>query len=303
MAVDHPHPLIQTPVNEEARAWRYMDFAKFVSLLVKREMFFCNLEVLARNDPHEGLLSFPNYRHRQWKSLSDLTEEETKKIFFGDEEWTEENKRIQFESTRNAKEYWARRRYYDRRAYSINCWHMNDHESAAMWTQYAGTGPGVAITSTFSRILRAFSKTSDRIFVGLVRYHDWLNDEVDSTFGFPLSKRMSFSHEQELRLIYWNLETQHSLNGVFEKLSRHTMDHLFRRISGPIDWDIVNVEASRVKFGDGLSIPLDIDMLIDEVYVSPTSGKWFLELIQEICKKFGLSRTPIYSDIHSAPIR
>ena len=59
MPVQHPGPQVSVPTNLNERIWRYMDFAKFVSLLSRRELYFCNLEVLAATDPHEGMLSNP----------------------------------------------------------------------------------------------------------------------------------------------------------------------------------------------------------------------------------------------------
>src|SRR2546427_8113985 len=55
------------------RIWCYLNTSRS-----RDELYFCNLEVLAKSDPHEGLLSQPNYRHRQWYTISDLTPEEHK---------------------------------------------------------------------------------------------------------------------------------------------------------------------------------------------------------------------------------
>jgi hypothetical protein len=120
MPVEHPHPNITPPTDPAERAWRYMDFAKFVSLISRRELYFCNLEVLAASDPHEGLLSHPNYRHRDWNTIADLTSEEYKLVIFDEAQFSsEESRRVQFESQRNSREYWLRRRFYDRRTLSV----------------------------------------------------------------------------------------------------------------------------------------------------------------------------------------
>lgn len=52
-----PNRNLRPPSDPHARAWRCIDFAKFVHLISSRELYFCNLKVLARNDPHEGLLA------------------------------------------------------------------------------------------------------------------------------------------------------------------------------------------------------------------------------------------------------
>ena|ERR1700704_931633 len=169
MPLQPTHPKITPPTDPDQRVWRYMDFAKFVALISRRELYFCNLEVLAATDPHEGLLSLPNYRHREWDTIADLTPEECKEIIFDEARYrSEEAKRVQFESHKNAREYWLRRRFYDRRTLFVNCWHVNSDESAAMWMQYAGVGYGIAITSSYNRIIAALSSAKEQLFAGMV---------------------------------------------------------------------------------------------------------------------------------------
>jgi hypothetical protein len=302
MPIEQPHPLITEPTDSAERVWRYMDFAKFISLLSRRQLFFCNLEVLASSDPHEGLLAHPNYRHREWHTVADLTPEEHKAIF-GDTVWTGDAERIQFESQKNAREYWLKRRFYDRKTLLVNCWHLNRYESAAMWLQYTNGGQGVAITSSYERIIEAFADVGERIFCGLVRYLDWDTERVDDTFILPFSKRMSFRHESELRLVFWDLEVQEKVNALCQILSNHTMDHLYRRIAGSINWSLVEREIDDIEYKRGFYISADLDKLIDQVYVAPTSPDWYLEIAKEICARFGLRRVPVRSDILSSPLR
>jgi hypothetical protein len=304
MPVEHPHPNITAPTNPDERVWRYMDFAKFVSLIAQRELYFCNLEVLAKADPHEGLLSHPNYRHREWNNIADLTSEEYKIIIFDETRLnTEESKRVQFESTRNSREYWCRRRLYDRRTLFVNCWHLNSYESAAMWMQYADGGHGIAITSSYENIIEALADAKERLFVGLVKYLDWNSGPVDNTVLFPYSKRRSFDYEKELRIVYWDLDIQEPINALCQKLSNHTMDHLYRRITTPIDWTMIENEVAKVKYEQGRYITVKLDTLIRDIYVAPTSPDWFLEVIEEVCKKFSVARKPKRSDLLSSPIR
>ena len=51
-------PLISPPVDSTDRVWGYMDFSKFISLLSKQQLYFCNLELLAKDDPHEDCFQF-----------------------------------------------------------------------------------------------------------------------------------------------------------------------------------------------------------------------------------------------------
>src|SRR5579885_861214 len=38
----------------------------------------------------------------------------------------------------------------------VNCWYMNEHESAAMWKLYSAAGDGIAVQSTIGRLKRCF---------------------------------------------------------------------------------------------------------------------------------------------------
>jgi hypothetical protein len=294
-------PFLPPPADMSERVWRYMDFAKFVSLISRRQLYFCNLEVLAKDDPHEGMLSQPNYRHRQWKDISDLTAEEAETVFFAPMEG--EKRRIQFESTRNSREYWLRRRFYDRRTLLINCWHANFYESAAMWSQYAREGQGIAITSNYQRIIDALAGSKEIVNLGKVKYLDWDKEPVDNSYVLPFSKRMSFSYESELRIAYWDMGVQDKINGLCTRLASHMMDHLYRRITTPIKWDMIEAEVNLVSYNPGIYIDVNLDALVDEIYVSPTAPDWFLDVITSVCEKFTLGRVPRRSDILSSPMK
>ena len=60
----------QSPKNENAKIWRYMDFTKLVSLLEKRALFFCRSDKLG--DPFEGSYSQANIKLRPTVYKSEL---------------------------------------------------------------------------------------------------------------------------------------------------------------------------------------------------------------------------------------
>ncbi len=45
--------------KDDEKVWRYLDFAKFLSLLDKQAIYFASLEKLADSDKFEGL--YPNF--------------------------------------------------------------------------------------------------------------------------------------------------------------------------------------------------------------------------------------------------
>jgi hypothetical protein len=145
-----PLPAMSLPDNGD-RVWRYMDFAKYLSMLDQRALYFSNVEALARTDPHEGMLAQPYFRHRCWRDIRDLTHEEWQE--FNMDQLDDAARDAQFWSSKNSREYWARRRFYDRRAFFANCWHVSEYESAAMWPAYADPKQGIAVIADYSRLV------------------------------------------------------------------------------------------------------------------------------------------------------
>ena len=101
---------------------KYLDFTKFVSLLETKSLFFVSADHL--NDPFEG-------------SLSALNKELQPSLF----------ERKFFKNQINRSEMRTR--------VAVSCWHINTHESAAMWKLYAKTNEAVCIQSTYKRLRAA----------------------------------------------------------------------------------------------------------------------------------------------------
>jgi hypothetical protein len=57
----------------------------------------------------------------------------------------------------------------------INCWHMNESESATMWDLYTkADSAGVAIQTTFKRLSDSLDKAnSEEISIGRVKYIEY----------------------------------------------------------------------------------------------------------------------------------
>jgi hypothetical protein len=47
---------IKKPENLDAKIWRYVDFAKFLSLIMSESLFFCRIDKL--DDPFEGYYTY-----------------------------------------------------------------------------------------------------------------------------------------------------------------------------------------------------------------------------------------------------
>lgn len=278
-----------------------MDFTKYLSLLDRGQLYFPNLEALASSDPHEGLLAQPNYRHRQWKGIDDLTHTEWDELQM--EPMTAAERHIQFWSTKNSREYWLRRRFYDRRAFFVNCWHLNNYESAAMWSRYVSGTEGIAIVSNYERIERSLAKSAERLFAGKVEYLDFEKSKVGNRLVFPLSKRISFAYESEFRLIQWDLGVQERLNALCSSLAESMFYGPGRpKRTDEIDWSVIEEDVAGVKYPNGRYIDVELGALIEEVRLSPKAGDWFLDLVRSVSGKYGLNAKLTRSDILSSPI-
>lgn len=168
-----------------------------------------------------------------------------------------------------------------RKYYAINCWHENPYESAAMWKLYLKSGEGLAISTTFERLTKSFVD-SEPIYVGRINYLDYDNDVMPEGYSFSpfLHKRKSFEHEREIRAILWKPPISYSADGT----PNGTFDSSLETIS------------------DGISIKIDLDLLIDQLYVAPNAPKWFYELIVSVTRRYGIVKTINWSDLDQTPV-
>lgn len=241
------HPCFNTP-SDDTKIWRYMDFTKFVNLLDTKSLFFVRSDKF--DDPFEGL--YPEKNKFLWKIPPILPIEGSDFDFY--------QKMEQFNS-------------WHRKHTTINCWHMNNYESAAMWDLYLKNGDGIAIQTTVLNFKNSLDVTDETIYLGEVNYIDYTEEAIpkDNAFWPYTYKRKSFEHEREVRAIT-TIDTD---NGS----------------------DTINLNVdSPVEFG--IQVECNIETLIENIYVSPNSPKWFEELVRSICKKYELDKEIIKSKLY-----
>lgn len=238
------HSVFELP-DPATQIWRYLDFTKLVAILSTNALHFTRADQFT--DRFEFTLPVPNtdaakqqyeeaihegLDHREAKSASKLARYEFMK-----------RKRQQI---------------------AVNCWHVNPHESAAMWALYDEGGKGVAIRSTVERLTDCFDDDPSRsIFVGLVKYIDFNSDSIPTrnTFYPIIYKRKSYSHEQELRAVK--------------------------------DDDLDST---------GVKVSVDLEELIERVFVAPTSPQWLEELVRSVLAKYEVNAQVERSDLGADPI-
>jgi hypothetical protein len=153
---------------------------------------------------------------------------------------------------------------------TVSCWHLNDYESAAMWKLYSDENKGIAIQSTFSRMVNAFEEFPDSVHIGKIRYIDYQNETFRgeiNIFESILTKRKSFEHEKELRAVIW-------------ETSEKTL---------------------RVDDGSVLA-NINLKELIENIYISPFSPNWYRDNVQVIVEKFGLEVPVLQSELDKKPV-
>jgi hypothetical protein len=113
------------------------------------------------------------------------------------------------------------------------------------------------------------------VFIGEVNYIDYDTQSFDAwqMLNYIVHKRLSFSHERELRAIFW-------------------------------EWDSTSDgERYKSRIGpSGLTIEVELPSLIERVYVSPTAAPWFAKLVEDITGKCGFSFPVAQSALSTAPL-
>ena len=149
----------------------------------------------------------------------------------------------------------------------ISSWHINEYESFAMWQIFTQNNEGLAIQSTVGRLQKALqADTTYQQSIGEVNYIDYKKEYIpfDDMFFPFLFKRKSFIYEREIRII-------------------------------------CDASARVNPVNEGLNISVNINDLIEKIYIHPKSENWYKKLIIGLLKKldfdFLIEKSDLESDI------
>jgi hypothetical protein len=259
--------------------WRYLDFAKFVALLDSSAIYFPRADTFV--DTFEVAVPVADRAAAREAALAILTGGEVSRagilayIARHTDRSVDELARMPDE--RIAREMLR----LSNRALFVSCWHMNDEESAAMWDVYLGGRDGVALQTTVGILRDELDRGSGDetpVFLGAVTYLDYARQSWGAyrPFNAVMHKRRSFAHETELRAV----------------VIRPTWAEMGQYAGRPED--VPNLS--------GLSVPIDLDRLVRRVVISPRAEAWFVDLVSSMLRRFGLSQTPLHSDLYGAPV-
>jgi hypothetical protein len=254
MYVDHPS--VPKPADFSARIWRYLDLAKFVSLISRRAQYFPQLAKL--DDPFEGSLTTPFAR---WQAafMAQIRQDHPNAPIYSEE------KMIGWRKTRRHYSY-------------VNCWHLNEDESAAMWVMYGRVAHAVAIRSTIRRLVDATRSLQEPFYLGQVTYANYEEDSPPAgDFFSPLfMKRRSFEHEREIRALVSDFTAVKNFDQTGEFV------------------------ANSIR---GRHIPTVLESLIERIYVAPQAPDWFYEIVRDLADKWDLSEITVeHSTLDAKPL-
>ncbi len=108
----------------------------------------------------------------------------------------------------------------------INSWHIQEHQSAAMWNLYARNSDGIAIESTYNKLISSIEDYDEfDINIGTVKYIDYQKNAIPVSHVLSpfLHKRKSFEHEKELRTLIDT--TQYGKNSSDPEINQYREVH------------------------------------------------------------------------------
>lgn len=241
---------------------KYLDLTKFISLIQRKSLFFCRLDML--EDKFEGLS--PNITYEQWVEEYKYRRDQTNDI-----EKSKTDQEIKL-IVKNLFSFEA----IHKPITCVNCWNKFDVESPALWKIYADSGKGVMIKSSISKLMMAFSQNTDTIWLSEIKYLDRKKEPYPSGNSiYPvIHKGLEYHYETEVRLIY-----ELYYNG--KTLENNTYD-----------WKSEEIEA-------GLFSSVDLSLLIDEIIIGPFTPNWYKKMIEDLASIYGLNTTIRNSDLIS----
>lgn len=144
----------------------------------------------------------------------------------------------------------------------VSCWHKNTAESEAMWQLYVkDLTQGIAIQTTYTKLYNALNREPE-ISIGEVNYIDYTQQTVYMN-DVQWYKRKSFEHEREVRVLKYVHDASDTCLGIKQ--------------------------------------PIDVNMLIENIFVSPFAKQWFIDVVNDVLQKYNIVKTVLPSKLNVKP--
>jgi hypothetical protein len=236
--VDDPEP-----TDPRSPIWRYIEFWKLEDLVRTGQLYLRRADLLG--DEREGLPP-SEYERMLYLSQFDLDDIQERDHHIGS--------LAQF-----------------RQSFYVNCWHLDNGETATMWTRYGRDG--VAIVSRYDLLKHVLHPLPDEVMVGLIRYGtqhltDW------NVVRFVTTKREEYAPEREVRAMIWLRDPGDTMNRHFDLHNR------------PHDRPIYDPPPT---CPEAIRRDIDVATLITEVVVSPLASTDRLEDVRALLTAAGIA--------------
>lgn len=224
--------------KDDSILWRFMDLAKFISLLKDRALFMTRADKF--EDHFEGAVCLLEDSDRYNEALADYYSDITGGSV-SDTIIEEEHRGIQL----------------IRKNSFLSCWFESPYESIAMWRLYASghDSMGVAIKTTVGHLKKSIGRDVE---IGRIEYIDYSKEWPNANEAL-WRKRISFEYEHEVRI---RIITEGGLSPNPPE---------FRQL------------------------PVDLNYLIESVYVSPMAESWFKDVVVDVLRRYGLDKKVYHS--------
>jgi hypothetical protein len=242
--------------------WRYLDLAKFISLLEESALYFCRGDNFL-NDPFEGATGFksmqPFWEQKEREGLIESIKGSSQRGYI--QQGMDEAAIIELADKSRAAIREFRGKFKPTRIF-ITCWHLNPVESEAMWQIYSRRNEYmVVIKTTAERLDKALGEHSDNE-IGEVNYVDYKHFYAPPDYPFWY-KRQSFEHEHEVRAVIDTLHITVDAKGIFE--------------------------------------PVNLEVLIEKIVIAPKSPDWFEDLVRSITLRYNKKFEILRSEMDAEP--
>ncbi len=231
-----------------------MSFPKFASLLEKSALY-CS-QVAELSDRFEGSLP---------KIVANMLENSNKKL---------EMSKTDLVSTEPGLYSSGRYDCY------VSCWCIQEDESNALWRIYTSGEGGIALKTTYKRLVSAVHLKS---LVGCVNYIDFATYNnllpIYNTLAPVMLKRREYEYEKEVRIAF-------ALPLLFKGGDREGLQV---------------VETPGKKYPVGLYMDVELDALISEVIVSPNAAPWYFDSVTWLVQQSGLQIPVRWSRMREEP--
>lgn len=256
------HYCCEQPSDTSENIWRYYSLEKFICLMETQKLHFSRMDYLG--DPFEGKI----YQISIERYILSLPQ---------NQELYRKNPKIiemMIKSLGNC---------ITRQSYStyVSCWNFGKNESSALWRLYGKGKNSICIQARYCNLVDILNNET---YIGKVQYENIDENEVftQQSFSYFMRKRKSFEFENEIRAVIWKpmlgfIETKFEGDGL-------SQDEIISK------WE-ESLVIDKSKYPQYFEQSIDLNKLIDAIYVNPECDDWFFEIVKKLvadrynCKK------------------